>query len=119
VFRDDSGALLEPPYPLSFLTAAAPNAAAIRADTPELIGAVPAAVRSRAARVLDVAAAHGHRRLILGAWGCGVFGNDPALVADAFAGALAGRPYFDEVAFAVLDRQPGTPTHAAFAARFR
>jgi|SRR5215207_4291008 len=118
VFRDDRGALLEQPYPLSFLTVAAPNAAAIRTSTPELIDTVPAAVRSRAARVLDVAAVHGHRRLILGAWGCGVFGNDPALVADAFAGALADRPYFDEVAFAVLDRQPGTPTHAAFAARF-
>jgi hypothetical protein len=48
VFRDDSGALLEPPYPLSFLTAAAPNAAAIRADTPELIGA--GARRGRRAR---------------------------------------------------------------------
>ena len=32
--------------------------------------------------MLAVAAAHEHRVLVLGAWGCGVFRNDPALVAD-------------------------------------
>src|SRR5579859_1522373 len=70
---------------------------------------------SRAARVLAVAAAHGHRTLVLGAWGCGVFRNDPAVVAAAFAALLArasGR--FDHVVFAVLDHQHGAPTHAAF-----
>jgi uncharacterized protein (TIGR02452 family) len=35
------------------------------------------------------AVAHSHRRLVLGVWGCGVFRNDPATVAEAFAGALA------------------------------
>ena len=48
--------------------------------------------------------------------GCGVFRNDPAVVATAFAAQLArARGQFDHVVFAVLDRQHGTPTHAAFA----
>ncbi len=118
VIRDEHGDLLDQPYLLTFLTAAAPNAAAIRANTPALLADVPRALRARAVRVLAVAASHGQRRLILGAWGCGVFGNDPALVADAFADGLAAVPYFDEVTFAVLDRRPEAPTYAAFTARF-
>jgi hypothetical protein len=105
-------------YPVSFLTAAAPNRAAIARSQAALLPTVPAVLERRAARVLAVAAAHGHRRLVLGAWGCGVFGNDPATVAAAFASALRSSPWFDEVVFAVLDRQTGTPTRAAFVKEF-
>lgn len=115
VFRADGGALLEEPYAMSFLTAAAPNLGAIVTGQPEAAGSVPGVLATRAARVLAVAAAHGHRRLVLGAWGCGVFKNDPAVVAEAFAGQLARtQGHFDHVVFAVLDRQRGTPSHAAF-----
>ena len=56
---------------------------------------------------------------MLGAWGAGVFGNDPAMVADAFGSLLEGTfaGAFAEVVFAVYER-PGRPNHAAFAARF-
>jgi uncharacterized protein (TIGR02452 family) len=69
---------------------------------------VRAALVRRIARVLATAALHGHTALILGAWGCGVFRNDPAEVAELFAAALAG-PFhgaFAEVVFAVLDSSP-------------
>jgi uncharacterized protein (TIGR02452 family) len=118
VFRDDKGDLLAEPYEVSILTAAAPNLAAIVRNQPERIDGVPAALLRRAVRVLHVAAAHGHRRLVLGAWGCGVFGNDPVVVADAFRSALRDNRYFDHVVFAVLDRQKGTPAFAAFAEAF-
>jgi uncharacterized protein (TIGR02452 family) len=115
VFRADDGALLEEPYTMSFLTAAAPDLGAIATNQPEAAGSVPGVLAARAARVLAVAAAHGHRRLVLGAWGCGVFRNDPAVVAEEFAGQLTRtQGHFDHVVFAVLDRQHGTPTHAAF-----
>ncbi|MEV4351319.1 TIGR02452 family protein [Actinoplanes sp. NPDC049596] len=102
VFRDDKGQLLGEPYAVSFLTAAAPNAGAIARNQPALLPGIPAVLERRAARVLAVAAAHGHRRLVLGAWGCGVFANDPAVVASAFKVALQDGPWFDEVVFAVL-----------------
>ncbi len=117
-FRDDRGHLLDAPYPVTYLTAAAPNASALRNNQPELLPTVPAALNARAARVLAVAAAHGHRRLVLGAWGCGVFGNDPATVAEAFAGALRQHPYFDHVVFAVFDPRPKSPTRDAFVAAY-
>ncbi|MFI6762406.1 TIGR02452 family protein [Micromonospora sp. NPDC050417] len=118
VFRDDKGNLLDQPYQVAFLTSAAPNLGAILRNQPADAAEVPAVLRRRAERVLRVAAAHGHRRLVLGAWGCGVFRNDAATVARAFAGALAEVNGFDEVVFGVYDNLSGTPVHAAFAEVF-
>lgn len=119
VFRDDDGTLLAEPYPVTFLTAAAPNRSAVERNQPAAVrDVVPTLVR-RAARVLDVAAAHGSRRLVLGAWGCGVFGNDADEVASAFAQALAGPPRFERVTFAILDHRPGRPVLGAFESRLQ
>lgn len=119
VFRDDRGTLLDAPFTVGFLTSPAPNAGVVRRRTPELAGRVPAVLASRAERVLETAAATGYRRLVLGAWGCGVFQNDPAQVAGAFKALLTGdgrfAGHFEEVVFAILDRGSGTPTLAAFA----
>jgi uncharacterized protein (TIGR02452 family) len=108
VFRDDRGALLTEAYPVSFLTSAAPNRAMIVRDQPDLLPQVSGVLARRAARILRVAAAHGHRDLVLGAWGCGVFGNDPAEVAQVFADALRDSPWFERVVFAIVDRRDGT-----------
>ncbi|SEO33350.1 TIGR02452 family protein [Actinacidiphila rubida] len=122
VFRDDRGALLDRAYAAGFLTSPAPNAGVIARTAPERAGGIGPALDARAERVLEVAAAHGYRRLVLGAWGCGVFRNDPARVATAFARLLTGEGRFaravDEVVFAVLDRRADSPTRAAFEAVF-
>jgi uncharacterized protein (TIGR02452 family) len=118
VFRDDRGRLLDEPCTAGFLTAAAPNAGVVLRTAPERAGEIPGALARRAERVLETAAAHGYRRLVLGAWGCGVFRNDPGQVAGAFHGLLGpgGRfaEVFDHVVFGVLDRTPGTVVRAAF-----
>jgi uncharacterized protein (TIGR02452 family) len=105
VFRDDRGALLPQPYTVAFLTAAAPNRGAVERNQPERAQHIPAILRRRAARVLQVAAAHGHQRLILGAWGCGVFANDPIAVSRAFRAAIDENRFFEHVVFAVLGTQ--------------
>ncbi|KOU22106.1 hypothetical protein ADK52_22410 [Streptomyces sp. WM6372] len=109
VFRDDRGELLDTPFRAGFLTSPAPNAGTIRRQEPERVAEIPAALARRAERVLETAALHGYPRLVLGAWGCGVFRNDPAQVAEAFRALLAGRfaGVFERVVFAVLDRDPG------------
>ncbi|WP_317446651.1 TIGR02452 family protein [Streptomyces collinus] len=122
VFRDDRGRLLSEPYPAGFLTAAAPNAGVIRRTAPDRAGELPAALARRAERVLETAAAQGYRRLVLGAWGCGVFQNDPAQVAGAFRTLLGpgGRfaQTFEHVVFGILDRTPGSTVRAAFEEAF-
>ncbi|MBQ0963957.1 TIGR02452 family protein [Streptomyces tendae] len=118
VFRDDRGRLLDEPFTAGFLTSAAPNAGVVLRTAPERAADLPTALTVRAERVLETAAAHGYRRLVLGAWGCGVFRNDPARVAGAFrtllgpGGRFAGA--FERVAFGILDRTPGATVRAAF-----
>ncbi|WP_031047406.1 TIGR02452 family protein [Streptomyces sp. NRRL F-5650] len=118
VFRDDRGRLLDEPYRAAFLTSAAPNAGVVLRTAPERAAELPAALAVRAERVLETAVAHGYRRLVLGAWGCGVFRNDPDQVAGAFrtllgpGGRFAGA--FERVAFGILDRTPGATVRAAF-----
>lgn len=122
VHRGDDGRLLAEPYPVSFLTSAAPNAGeALRRD-PTVRGRIQRVLHQRAERVLAVAAHHGARQLVLGAWGCGVFRNDPREVAGAFHAHLtAGGAFsavFERVLFAVWDRSPDSINRAAFAERF-
>ncbi|MEV6329010.1 TIGR02452 family protein [Streptomyces sp. NPDC051909] len=118
VFRDERGGLLDEPFAVGFLTSPAPNAGVIRRRTPELAHRVPAALAARAERVLETAVAQGYRRLVLGAWGCGVFQNDPAEVAGAFKVLLTGdgrfARHFDEVVFGILDRTRDRATLGAF-----
>lgn len=121
VFRDDRGRLLDEPYEAGFLTAAAPNAGVVMQRSPERAPELRRALAARAERVLETAVACRYRRLVLGAWGCGVFRNAPAQVAGAFHELLVeGRfeGYFEEVVFAVLDRTAGTTTRAAFELSF-
>lgn len=58
----------------------------------------------RAEHILHVAAANHVEVLILGAFGCGAFRNDPKLAAQCWHQALEKyAPYFDSVIFAVYD----------------
>jgi uncharacterized protein (TIGR02452 family) len=114
VVRGDNGALLAEPYLISFLTSPAPNAGQVLVRDPAAGERIREALRRRAARVLEVAAAHGVRRLVLGAWGCGVFRNQPAEVAEAFRDALTDGTRFDDVVFAVWDRASPSANRDAF-----
>lgn len=120
VFREDAGALLDEPYDCAFLTSPAPNAGVVLERDPGRLAEVEAAMDRRIDRALAIAAEHGHRRLVLGAWGCGVFRNDPRYVAGSFARALGGsaKGVFDEIVFAVLDWSPERRFVRPFAERF-
>ena len=118
-FRDENLQLLEDPFPVSVITAPAPNAGEVLSRDPAAGPIVRDVLRARARRVLEVASAHGHRSLVLGAWGCGVFRNDPVEVAEAFGLALdAMAGVFDRVLFAVYERSGDGPNLRAFQAKF-
>jgi uncharacterized protein (TIGR02452 family) len=108
VFRDDDGLLLDTPYLISFITAPAVNAGVVLEHDRSRRAEIMATMSERVAWVLAIAAVHGHAALVLGAWGGGVFKNDPTEIAGHFAAALGGsfQSVFTTVIFAVLNTSP-------------
>jgi putative RNA 2'-phosphotransferase len=119
-FRDDNGGWFDAPVLASVITAAAPNVSALKENRKYDAEDVAEVLQNRSEFVLAIAAHHKIDRLVLGAWGAGVFGNDPAQVARIFAellrGAFAGA--FVEVVFAVLGTRETSANHHAFAEVF-
>jgi uncharacterized protein (TIGR02452 family) len=105
VFRDDNGGLLEQAYPCSFITCAAVNANALRVHSQKQRHAIRNAMAERILKVLGIAVQQGHEAVVLGAWGCGAFGNDTEMIAELFHQALTQhfQGAFARVIFAVLD----------------
>lgn len=71
--------------------------------------------RKKAKLILDIAADNKHETVILGAWGCGVFNNDPADVAKDFKMLLNDyfKGVFKEVIFAIPTGPKGTVAGAS------
>jgi uncharacterized protein (TIGR02452 family) len=120
-FRTRSRDLLDEYFLASVITAPAPNAGQLYRRDPNAGPAIERVLRRRAGYVLAIAADQGHRSLLLGAWGCGVFQNDPAMVADAFGQWLESPRFqgcFDRVTFGIYDSSKSQDTLKAFQTRF-
>lgn len=106
-FRNDLGDLLESPVSATVVTAPAPNAGAVHSNEPLLVSEIEPRLNIRAELVVRAMALAQAEALVLGAWGCGVFRNDPHVVANAFALLVGpgGRyaKHFRKVVFAIYD----------------
>ncbi|MCD7918810.1 MAG: TIGR02452 family protein [Clostridiales bacterium] len=112
VIKDASSEPLSQPFPISVMSCAAPM---VRMGLEGMSQQeYEGMLYKRIQGMLLAAASQGYRHLILGAFGCGVYGNDAALVSDLFARAIraftfagmGSRQIFDSIQFAVLCR-PG------------
>ncbi|MCD7752056.1 MAG: TIGR02452 family protein [Lachnospiraceae bacterium] len=112
VIKDGSSALLSEPFPISVMSCAAPM---IRLGLEGMSQQeYEVMLCHRIQGMLLTAASQNYRHLILGAFGCGVFGNDAAIVSNLFYHAIQNLSFdgrgssqlFDSIDFAVLCR-PG------------
>jgi len=110
IFRDESGGLLDETVVTAVMTCAAPM---ICEGLEGLTDAqYQALVYRRICGMLRCAAFLGYRYLVLGAFGCGAFGNDARTISDLFYRALKEFSFggmreddlFRRVEFAVLSR---------------
>lgn len=105
VFRDDDGNFLENFFCVGFITAPAVNAGIVRKQEKKKRKLIEPTMARRIANVLAIASKHNQKVLVLGAWGCGVFQNDPSMVSRLFrenlrdSGPFSDR--FRKVVFAI------------------
>jgi uncharacterized protein (TIGR02452 family) len=113
-FRDDSGSKLKQPVKASVLTLPAVNYKQAIANG-ENAAEMKAAMKRRMKIALAIFADKNCETLILGANGCGVFGNDPNDVAEWWSELLTEYGgHFKTVIFSVLDRTSERDVFTAF-----
>lgn len=124
VIKDSSAELLPDPFRISVISCAAPMVRlgfeGMSRQEYEMM------LYQRIQGMLLVAASHGYRHLILGAFGCGVYGNDAATVSDLFYRAIQNLSYagigsarlFDSIDFAVLCRSDKDYNYVEFCRNF-
>jgi len=105
--KDDNGCLLANPYHADVLTSPAVNVTAIKQNNPSELAFVEQTMLTRIDKMLAVFVKHEVQNLVLGAWGCGVFQNNPHDVTRYFARFLTGNgkyaSHFNKIVFAIYD----------------
>ncbi len=122
VFRKDDGTLLETPYLVDFITSPAPNAGEVWRKQSRDAEKICEVLYERGAKLLSLAISNGCDALVLGAWGCGVFKNNPAMVAQMFADLLLPNGQFwgrvKSISFSILNSSKQAKIFAEFQRRF-
>lgn len=103
IIKDELGVLLDEMVPVSIVTSPAVNAGVVMEREQDHKEQIIPVMRVRIAKLLALCADRGHDTLVLGAWGCGVFRNNPEDIASLFHEALTGRfaGQFRKIVFAV------------------
>lgn len=105
-WNDDNGNYFEKPFFVDMITAPAPNKGAmLQHNKKEEISRIEEVLKARMDKVLAIATKQKSNTLILGAWGCGVFRNEPKDVANLFKAIIAEKyaGAFKKIVFAVFD----------------
>jgi len=120
-FRDEHNMFLEEPFTLSIISAPAPNLTSMSAeyrDSEDGENEIYFTLYNRLEKILQIAEEQGHKTIILGAWGCGAFGNDADQVALITKDVLTRVPMFEHVCFAVYDHRDPPTVYESFKRKF-
>lgn len=110
-FKCEDGSYEETPYKADVITSPAPNKRELVKSKNKDVSKVYGVMKNRIRKILTVAVLNNIDCLVLGAFGCGVFGNDIREVAKIFHDILIDENFeyfFREIEFAIYDKDPGT-----------
>lgn len=112
VFKDGNYEWLNDPYQTAFISVAAMNInRALRQGEQILVGGrlserAVAITKNKIRTIYRIGILHGHDSLVLGAWGCGAFGNPPEQMAQLFVDVLNEdefRGRYKDIRFAIIE----------------
>ena len=106
VFRNGDGELISKPKYVSFITSPAVNTGIVLRRESKSEEDIKQLMAMRIKKLLALSLDKQHETLILGAWGCGVFQNDPKVIAELFYSELNGdfKNCFKHIVFAIYSR---------------
>ena len=99
-YKDDNNYEDVEPYRMDVITCPAPSVKI----KPELLEKT--VIRSRIEKIVKAAILNKVDNLVLGAWGCGAFGQDPELISKTFMEVIKIYSAFDNVVFALRGCDP-------------
>lgn len=107
IIKDEQGNLLDALVFSSIITAPAVNAGAVQRNEPQNVKKINLFMQRRMDMVLAICQQKQYETLILGAWGCGVFQNAPAIIANLFKELLFGKyeNQFKRVVFSIYAKE--------------
>ena len=117
IIRNAEEGLIPEPYLVHMITAAAVNKGVVVRRGGEERKQIPVVMEKRIRKILLLAMKEKVEVLVLGAFGCGVFQNNPKDVANMFRRVLSEDTFryaFKHIVFAVFDRSPKEETYQAF-----
>ena len=103
IIKDEGGQELDEPVCITIVTSPAVNAGVVRRSEENNVEKIVPIMRMRVEKLLALCQHKQQTTLVLGAWGCGVFQNDPEDIVQLFQEALTGQfaNQFKRVVFAV------------------
>jgi uncharacterized protein (TIGR02452 family) len=84
IFNDENGVFLNSLYKVSIITAPAVNANVVKQTEPENVAEIERVMKRRIEKVLRISKEKNYHNIVLGAWGCGVFGNSTIDISKYF-----------------------------------
>jgi uncharacterized protein (TIGR02452 family) len=122
ILKDSDYKYLETPVTVSCLAVAAVKFPKLKLESDGNMNFADEAewiyTRQKIDMIFETAIYHGHKCLVLGAIGCGVYGNPPKIIAGMFKQAVKKyRFYFEKIGFAVLSGK-GNPNYDIFSEVF-
>ena len=106
IIKNDAGQYLDEITYCGIITAPAVNTGIVSQREPDRLGEVEDIMKRRIKKVLAIALENKHSVIVLGAWGCGVFRNNPIDIASYFHEILSTtfKDKFDKIVFAIYSK---------------
>lgn len=106
ILKNEKGENLETLQYCGIITAPAVNTGVVKKKEPEKVSEIEEVMKRRIRKVLSISLENNHKAIVLGAWGCGVFQNDPKDIAKYFKEIIEGeyKNRFSKIIFAIYSR---------------